>query len=108
MNFITLFQFDLLNKIPMGKVKSILNFAILNFGIYLTWIGLHYVASHLYIHWCVPATLAGLIMSPFLVPAPHCYGLRWLIYQGGNSIVVMWSFIGGWLLSYFIPISNKQ
>jgi hypothetical protein len=106
MNFITLFQFDILNKIPMGKVKSILNFAILNFGIYLTWIGLHYVASHLYIHWCVPATLTGLLMSPFLVPAPHCFGLRWLIYHGGNSIIVMWSFIGIWLLSYIVPIQH--
>ena len=78
----------------MGKVKSILNFAILNFGIYL------------YIHWCVPATLTGLLMSPFLVPAPHCFGLRWLIYHGGNSIIVMWSIIGIWLLSYIVPIQH--
>lgn len=108
MDFITMFYFDKLDLITMEKIKTIFQFVILNFGMYLMWISLHYVASHLYIHWCVPATLAGLIMSPFLVPAPHCYGLRWLIYQGGNSIVVMWSFIGGWLLSYFIPINNKQ
>ena len=101
-------EFNMINQLPLEKIKSIFKFVILHFGIYLMWISLHYFASHLYIHWCVPATIAGLIISPFLVPAPHCYGLRWLIYQGGNSIVVMWSFIGGWLLSYFIPISNNQ
>jgi len=56
--------------------------------------------------WCVPANLMGLIMSPFMVPAPHCFGLRWLIYQGGNSIMVMWSIVGGWLLSFILPIKN--
>ena len=106
MEFITMFYFDKLDLITMENIQKMFKFVIVNFGIYLMWITLHYFAAHLYIHWCVPATLTGLIMSPFLVPAPHCFGLRWVIYQGGNSIIVMWSFIGVWLLSYFIPIKQ--
>ena len=51
-----------------------------------------------YVYWCVPATLTGFIMSAFLVPAPHCYALRWAIYNGGNSIIGMWSLLGAWLI----------
>ena len=106
MDFITTLHINTINLITMEKIQNIFNFVVVNFGIYLMWITLHYVAAHLYIHWCVPATLTGLIMSPFLVPAPHCFGLRWIIYQGGNSIIVMWSIISIWLLSYFIPIKQ--
>lgn len=95
---------DVVNYVNM---KRVFNFIMINFGIYLLWIAMHYVASHLYVYWCVPASIMGLLMSAFLVPAPHCYGLRWLIYQGGNSIIVMWSFIGVWLLTYIMPIKNQ-
>jgi|SaaInlV_130m_DNA_3_1039695.scaffolds.fasta_scaffold07407_3 hypothetical protein len=79
----------------------------INFGIYLLWIITHYIASHLYIHWCVPATIMGLIMSPFMAASPHCYGLRWIITTGGTSIVVMWSLVGTWMLTKIIPIKNE-
>lgn len=89
-----------------NNFTRIYTFICVNFGIYAAWILMHYFASHLYVYWCVPATVLGLIMSPFLVPAPHCYGLRWIIYQGGNSIIVMWSIIGIWILSYIVPIKQ--
>lgn len=41
-------------------------------GIYLLWIFLHYVASHLYVKLCVPNTIIGFIMSPFMTSTPHC------------------------------------
>jgi len=96
---------SVVDMIPLNVFGAI-RFVYINFGIYLLWILMHYVASHIYVHWCVPATIMGLIMSPFMVPAPHCYGLRWIIYQGGNSIIVMWSFIGFWLIGKILPIKN--
>jgi len=89
------------------SLKIISNFCISNFGIYMLWIGIHYIAAHLYVYWCVPATLVGIIMSPFLVPAPHCYGLRWAVYHGGNSINAMWTIISVWLLSHLLPLKTE-
>ena len=76
-------------------------------GVYAVWIVTHYVSSHLYVHWCVPATLIGFILSPFLVPLPYCQALRWAIFNGGSSINAMWVIFGIWLMKYFNPISNK-
>jgi hypothetical protein len=67
------------------------------YGIYLLWILLHYFASHLYIEYCVPKTWTGLVISPFLTATPHCQGLRWMIYNGGNQINQMWIMIGSWI-----------
>ena len=50
------------------SLKKICNFCITNFGIYIVWVGIHYIAAHLYVYWCVPATLVGIFMSPFIVP----------------------------------------
>ena len=66
-------------------------------GIYLLWICLHYFASHLYIKFCVPNTIMGFIMSPFMVATPHCQGLRWIVYNGANFINHMWLLIGAWI-----------
>ena len=67
------------------------------YGIYLIWILLHYFAAHLYIEYCVPKTWTGLLISPFLTATPHCQGLRWVIYNGGNQINQMWIMIGSWI-----------
>lgn len=67
------------------------------YGIYLVWIVLHYGASHLYIEYCVHRTWVGALVSPFLTSTPHCQGLRWLIYNGGNQINNMWVTIGSWV-----------
>ena len=105
MDYLNVLKSSVVDMIPPNLIGAI-RFMCINFGIYLLWILMHYIASHLYVYWCVPATIMGLIMSPFLVPAPHCYGLRWIIYQGGNSIIVMWSFIGFWLIGKILPIKN--
>ena len=88
------------------SLKKICNFCITNFGIYIVWVGIHYIAAHLYVYWCVPATLAGIFMSPFIVPASHCYALRWAVYHGGNSINSMWTTIGVWLLAHTLPLKT--
>jgi len=68
-------------------------------SIYFVWIFLHYAAVHLYAHWCVPIGWIGFLTSPLLVASPQCKALRWAIYNGGNSIDVMWIAFGLWIVS---------
>jgi hypothetical protein len=69
-------------------------------GIYLMWIALHYVASHLYVRLCVPLTWLGFILSPFTAVSPHCQGLRWVLYNAGLTISNMWLVFGTWIVSH--------
>jgi hypothetical protein len=66
-------------------------------GIYILWIIIHYISSHLYVSWCTPLTLIGFILSPFVVPAPHCQAFRWVIVNGSNHITAMWFTFGTWI-----------
>jgi len=68
-------------------------------GIYFVWITLHYAASHVYVQYCVPGTIFGFLISPFLVTTPHCQALRWLISTAADTITKMWLFIGAWICS---------
>ena len=67
-------------------------------GYYIMWILLHYGASHLYPTYCVPLTVTGFILSPFMTSAPHCIAMRWLITEGSNVIVTMWVVLGTYAL----------
>ena len=78
------------------------------FGIYLLWIVLHYMASHLYVQYCTPNTIIGFISSPIVSPLPHCQAFRWIIYNGGNSIMNMWLILGLWLMKHLVIISIKS
>jgi hypothetical protein len=68
-------------------------------GIYLVWIFLHYLASHLYVKLCVPSTIIGFLLSPFMTATPHCQGLRWIVYNAANIINNMWIILGAWFCS---------
>jgi len=68
-------------------------------GIYILWIGLHYFSAHLYVKFCVPHSVIGFIMSPFMITTPHCQGLRWIVYNAANIINHMWILIGAWIYS---------
>ena len=61
----------------------------------------HYIASHVYITWCVPYGFKGFFMSTFLTLSPHCQAIRWVIYNGGICINTMWFLLGGWMLNQF-------
>ena len=76
--------------------------------IYLLWIVLHYISPHLYVHFCVPLTLHGFIMSPFIAPSPHCQALRWAIYNGGNTIIAMWVVFGTWIMQKLITTRTNH
>lgn len=67
-------------------------------GYYMLWIALHYAAANLYVHYCTPPTLYGALTSPFLIATPHCSALRWIIAEGSNTILTMWSLVGVWCI----------
>jgi hypothetical protein len=82
-------------KYTYKSIKIIINVS----GIYLLWIFLHYLASHLYVRLCVPNTILGFLMSPFMTATPHCQGLRWIVYNAANMINNMWIVLGAWICS---------
>ena len=71
-------------------------------GIYVIWMFIHYIASHLYTYFCVPYTFLGFIAAPFLVTSPHCAGLRWCILHGAETITAMWVVIGTWFVTLLV------
>lgn len=71
-------------------------------SIYLFWIMLHYCSAQLYVYYCAPRGLYGFLISPFLVAAPHCRAIRWIIHNGGNMVDNMWLILGTWLCSKII------
>ena len=83
-------------------------FSFKAYGIYLLWICLHYFSAHLYVKFCVPHSLVGFIMSPFMIMTPHCQGLRWIVYNAANIINNMWILIGAWIYSMIWIIGKEQ
>jgi hypothetical protein len=108
-------RFDYFLKICYDSFIFIFNFIFktLKFiikisGVYLLWISLHYVSSHLYIKFCVPNNLLGFLMSPFMTATPHCQGLRWIVYNAANMINNMWLVLGAWVCSTILIINNNN
>lgn len=77
------------------------------FGYYLMWITLHYAAVHFYPTYCAPFTVTGFILSPFMVSAPHCVAMRWLITEGSKVIVTMWVSIGAYAIHHMLRRPNN-
>jgi hypothetical protein len=50
-------------------------------GLYALWIILHFIAPHLYVYFCTPATFVGFITSPFIAPAPTLDNIHWRRYD---------------------------
>ena len=63
--------------------------------LYTGWILLHIVASHVYVKICVPSSIQGVLLAPFMAPAPHCVTIRWVVTISGDSISTMWFILGG-------------
>jgi len=76
-------------------------------GIYVLWILLHYASVKLYSRYCVPSSLFGILLTPFLVPTPHCKALRWTMQQGGATIDSIWIVMGTWLASKLVVMTKK-
>ena len=87
----------------LGAVRFISKMA----GIYMMWIGLHYVSAHLYTKVCAPDTLLGFIMSPLMVVAPHCRALRWVIQTAAGVVDNMWIVFGTWICANILPMPGN-
>lgn len=81
------------------SVKPVAVYAYNASGLYLFWICLHYIGANMYTYYCVPSFFQGFIMSPFLVSAPHCKAIRWVVHNGGNTIDNMWIMLATWICS---------
>jgi hypothetical protein len=75
-------------------------------SIYLLWIFMHYAAAHLYTKYCVPSTTYGFFVSPLLISSPHCKAMRWVMYNGANTIDAMWILLGTYLCSRLFVYNN--
>jgi len=75
--------------------------------VYGCWIVMHYASGHLYTYYCVPFTIHGFLISPFVATLPHCQALRWIIYNSGDSITNMWILLGAWLLLRIPLFANR-
>ncbi len=68
--------------------------------LYLSWIFIHYISSHLYSTYCTNYSLWGFLSSPIIVTTPICRGLSWIIYTGSDKIFNMWNIFGTFMLTY--------
>jgi hypothetical protein len=72
--------------------------------LYMFVVIVHYICANLYSRWCTPQSIYGLVMSPLMVPAPHCEGLRWVVYHGAVRINGMWLLMGGQVVDFVTHI----
>lgn len=87
---------------------NVLKYVYVATKIYIVWITLHYIASHLYIYLCVPKTIWGFIASPFMSVTPQCQSLRWIIYNGANVINNMWIGLGSWFSALLLSMNSYE
>jgi hypothetical protein len=62
-------------------------------GVIVAWYILHIIAAHLYTKFCVPLTLWGMALAPFMTTASHCIILRWTITHGGHATMIAWGMV---------------
>ena len=106
-NFATIKDYTYVTVLYIGnKIVTLIYCIYVTSKVYVLWILLHYFASHLYVYYCVPKTVVGFIMSPFLIASPQCHSLRWIVYNGANIISNMWVILGTWLCSIMINNSG--
>jgi hypothetical protein len=99
---------NLNTNIIVNSIKKNITIVFKVSSVYLLWIFLHYFASHLYIYYCVPNTYIGFFMSPFMTMAPHCQGLRWIVYNGADIIGNMWIILGTWVCTNILIIGHVK
>ena len=95
----------------VGSCDVVYNLLVFTFKVtwvYILWILLHFASAHLYTRFCAENTLVGLIISPFMTAAPHCQGMRWIIYTSANVINSMWLVMGAWIASKIFSLGNNQ
>jgi len=107
--FIPMWSFDIFDNMfvnflgwvwtQLKRLAPVLSWIYSVCGYYIMWILIHYAAIHLYPEFCGPYTILGFILSPFMISAPHCIAMRWIMSEGSNIIMAMWITIGGVLVN---------
>lgn len=92
----TIIMKQIFEQFDYQNIKNTCNYILAITGIYLLWIGIHYITPHMYVYLCVPPTFIGILMSPFASTMPHCQGMRWLLYTSSDSIKAMWFVLSTW------------
>jgi hypothetical protein len=108
-DFLALWSFDVFDNMfvnflawcwtQLKRLWPVLSWLYSASGYYIMWIILHYAAIYLYPEFCAPYTILGFIISPFMVSAPHCIAMRWIISEGSSIIMAMWIAIGGVIIN---------
>jgi hypothetical protein len=92
--------------------KAMANYLYDVAGIFALWIVIHYAAANLYPRFCAETSVFGFIKSIFVAQAPHCVGMRWLIYNGGNVINSMWVSVALWfstkIFNNLLAVKKKE
>ena len=98
------------NKIDYHKWFDLFGTCMKVGGIYILYCILHYFIPHIYVYFCVPVTIYGFIISPFMSQAPHCIGLRWALTTVGNNIASMFVLIAAWITKklFSAPVEKKD
>ena len=92
----------------MNVLKTIVTNALKCAGIYIAWILIHYLASHLYVKWCTPGDIFGFLLSPLLTISPHCVALRWAVNNGAIIINSMWAILATWISAKLVFQERKD
>ena len=71
--------------------------------VYMFWIVIHYLASHMYPYFCTELSIYGFITSAIYVMTPHCRALAWLKTTSATAIENMWLVLGAWFCAKLMP-----
>jgi len=77
---------SMLKKIPNEAIVYIISFIV------------HFIAPHLYVHFCVPDTISGFFLSQFMVITPQCQCIRWSLSVSSYLLNNMWILIATMIL----------
>ena len=73
-----------------------------NILIYTLYICIHNVSSNIYVYYCSPLTLYGLIFSPITIISPHCKTILWVMNHTSYNIQLMCILFGTWIVKNII------
>ena len=66
---------------------------------YVAWIVAHHVSTRIYSYMCTPQSVGDVLVYPFMVSAPHCKGILWLVNASSDTITTMWVTAGTWVVA---------
>ncbi len=65
---------------------------------FMVYNAIHVASAYAYPYFCAPAHWYGIILSPFMTHAPHCYALRWVMNASAKEINATFLLVGSYFL----------